>query len=263
MRRKWLFVNRILLYGLIALGIIFGDVYAASFCSSAYEYQDNDDVMSPVSGTYDKDRVRIIVLDPGHQECGMSEKEPNGPGSSTLKAKVSSGTSGVASGKKEYQLNLEIGLKLKDELEKRGYNVVMTRESNEVQISNSERAQIANANNADAFVRIHANGSDDTSVSGAMTICQTANNPYNSEYYSDSRRLSECILNAYVESTGFKKQYVWETDTMTGINWATVPSTIIELGYMTNPEEDVNMSLEEYQQLMVIGIANGIDDFLR
>ncbi len=203
----------------------------------------------------------LVVIDPGHQSSGMSEKEPNGPGSSTMKAKVTGGTSGRTTGLPEYQLALTIGLKLRDELQNRGYTVVMTRESNDVQLSNVDRAQIANNAGAEAFIRIHANGSDDTSVNGAMTICQTPSNPYNAAFYPQSRKLSDCVLDAFVASTGCKKQYVWETDTMTGINWANVPSTIIEMGYMTNPTEDTNMASEGYQQQMVVGIANGIDNY--
>ena len=203
----------------------------------------------------------LVVIDPGHQSHGMSEKEPNGPGSSNMKAKVTGGTSGKTSGLTEYQLNLTVGLKLRDELVARGYTVIMTRESNDVSLSNVDRAQIANNNGAEAFVRIHANGSDDTSTNGAMTICQTSSNPYNAAYYSQSRKLSDCVLDSFVAATGCKKQYVWETDTMTGINWANVPSTIIEMGYMSNPTEDTNMASEAYQSQMVQGIANGIDAF--
>ncbi|WP_242829396.1 N-acetylmuramoyl-L-alanine amidase [Butyrivibrio sp. WCD3002] len=203
----------------------------------------------------------LVVIDPGHQSHGMSEKEPNGPGSSNMKAKVTGGTSGKTSGLTEYQLNLTVGLKLRDELVARGYTVIMTRESNDVSLSNVDRAQIANNAGAEAFVRIHANGSDNTSTNGAMTICQTPSNPYNAAYYSQSRKLSDCVLDSFVAATGCKKQYVWETDTMTGINWANVPSTIIEMGYMSNPTEDANMASEAYQSQMVTGIANGIDAF--
>lgn len=204
----------------------------------------------------------VIAIDAGHQAHGNFGQEPIGPGASTMKTKVAGGTSGTTSGVPEYQLTLDVSLKLQDALEEKGYQVVMIRETNDVDITNSERAQIANEADADAFIRVHANGSDSASANGAMTICQTSSNPYNSEYYEDSKRLSELVLDAYTEATGIRKERVWETDTMSGINWCMVPVTIIELGYMTNPEEDMKMQDEEFQNTMVEGIVAGIETYL-
>ena len=206
---------------------------------------------------------KVIVIDAGHQTRAMSATEPNGPGSKTRKAKVTGGATGVATHLPEYKLNLIVAKKLKKELTSRGYKVIMVRTKNNVRLSNVDRAKIANKYKADAFIRIHANGSDSSSANGMMTICQTASNPYNGNIYSQSQALSTDILDQMVAATGAKRERVWETDTMSGINWCRVPVTIVEIGYMTNAAEDALLATDDYRSLIAVGIANGIDRYFR
>lgn len=208
-------------------------------------------------------KQKIICIDAGHQAKANLEKEPIGPGAKTTKFKVTGGTQGLWTKQTEYSLALKVSKKLKKILKKRGYKVIMCREKNDVNMSNSERAAIANEANADVFIRIHANGAANKSVNGAMTICQTKNNPFNADLYSKSKLLSEKVLDGVVAKSCCKKQYVWETDTMSGINWAQVPVTIVEMGYMTNEVEDRALNTSSYQKKMAEGMAEGIDEYFK
>ena len=229
--------------------------------SETQEISEIDDAV--IQEVSDNHASRLIVIDAGHQSVPDLSEEPLGPGSTEMKAKVAGGTSGITSGIPEYILTLDLAIKLKAEMESRGYEVLMTRESNDVNISNSDRAKIANDAGAGAFIRIHANGSDDPMAAGAMTICQTAQNPYNGDIYASSRALSESVLDGLVASTGCIREKVWETDTMSGINWASVPVTIVEVGYMTNPIEDALLATDEYKTKIIKGIADGIENYFK
>lgn len=203
-----------------------------------------------------------IAVDAGHQGQGNSEQEPIGPGASETKAKVTSGTHGAASGLDEYELNLTVALKLKEELLKRGYEVFMIRETHDVNISNAERAQMAADSGSDILVRIHANGLDNTSVQGALTMAPQSDNPFMSQnLISASQTLSQVMVDQFCAATGANNMGVQYYNNMSGINWSTIPVTIVEMGFMTNAEEDLRMATEEYQDKMVMGMANGIDAY--
>lgn len=205
----------------------------------------------------------VVVIDPGHQLTADLTQEPIGPGAAETKYKVSGGTASCNTGSPESELTLAVSKLLEAELVQRGYTVLMTRTEQDVNISNSERAAVANDANADAFVRIHANGSENSGANGALTICQTAANPYNSDLYAKSRALSDAVLDELTANAGCRKEYVWETDTMSGINWCRVPVTIVEIGYMTNAAEDALLATDDYRSLIAVGIANGIDRYFR
>ena len=204
-----------------------------------------------------------VAIDPGHQGSwvDMSAQEPSAPGASETKAKATTGTTGKFSGLNEYELNLQVSLLLRDELEDRGYEVVMTREDHDTAISNKERAELAAAEGADILVRIHANGSDDTSVNGALAMVPSQSNPYVGYMYEECYELGEDILKAYCESTGIADDGVQYYDNMSGINWSTIPVTILEMGFMSNQNDDLLMADETFQPVMADGIANGIDDY--
>ena len=210
----------------------------------------------------DEEDRRVIVIDAGHQTRAMGATEPNGPGSSVRKAKVTGGTSGCVTHLPEYKLNLQVAKKLKKELVKRGYKVIMVRTKNNVKLSNVDRAKVANRNKADAFIRIHANSSNNSGVKGALTIAPQSSNKYmTKKNRRDSQKLSKKVLTAFCKATGAKNRGVMYTNTMTGINWCKVPVTIVEMGFMSNPTEDRRMARASYQKKIVKGISDGIDNY--
>lgn len=207
--------------------------------------------------------THTVGIDPGHQSesIDMSALEPNGPGSSEMKAKCTSGTQGSYTGLPEYQLNLDVSLLLKGVLENRGYQVIMTRTDNETAISNKERAQYVASEGAEIYVRIHANGDDTHTASGALSMSPSQNNPYVPQLFESSNLLSQCIVDSYCNATGFQNLGVQYYDNMTGINWSSVPVTILEMGFMTHPDDDQKMTDPSFQQTMAEGIANGVDAY--
>lgn len=223
--------------------------------------QKQDDMASDMTTEEPAANSHVVVIDPGHQGRGDSSTEPRHRAHPLMKARVAGGTHGTTTGVYEYQLTLAISQQLQAELENRGYTVYMTRTSHDVNISNMERAQYATSVGGEIAVRIHANGVDNASVEwgdGPGTVlCQ----PLYRISGDSSWNLSKCILDSYCGATGMRNQGVSTSDTMTGINWSTVPVTILEMGYMTNPIDDVNMEDPAYQARMVQGIADGIDAY--
>ena len=213
--------------------------------------------------TNEKKSGNVIVIDPGHQRKGDNSKEPIGPGATETKAKVTTGATGVSTKQLESELNLSVSLLLQSELEKEGYTVIMTRTTQDVNLSNSQRAKIANDANADAFIRIHADSSTSATATGMTALCQTTKNKYNGNIAIESYNLSKLVLDNMVKETGARNRGVVRTDTMSGINWSTVPTTIIEMGFLSNPEEDNLLASSVYQKKIVKGIVNGINEFLK
>ncbi|WP_167958275.1 N-acetylmuramoyl-L-alanine amidase [Anaerosporobacter faecicola] len=206
---------------------------------------------------------QIIAIDPGHQSKGNNEKEAIGPGAKTTKAKVASGTSGVSSKVPEYKLTLEVSLKLKEELLDRGYEVVLTRDTNDVNISNKERALFANESGADICIRIHADGSTNASVTGASALYPSTKNPYVSKLSKASKKLANSVIKSYCKKTGAKNRGIVARDDLTGTNWSTIPVIVLEMGFMSNAKEDKRMQTDSYQKKIVEGICNGIDSYYK
>ena len=204
----------------------------------------------------------LIAIDAGHQAQGNSEQETIAPSSRKTKAKVADGTCGVATGIPEYEFTLNFSQCLKKKFESAGYRVFMIRQSNDVNISNQERAAMANASGARVYLRIHANGGP-ASAKGIETYYPSKNNPDVGHLSDPSRQLSELILSEMCASTGAKGRGAMARDDLTGTNFAQIPTSLIECGYMSNTEEDKNLNDPSYQDAMALGILRALDRYFQ
>lgn len=203
----------------------------------------------------------VIVLDPGHGGNRNSEKEPVSPGSKTMKRKNVSGTAGINTKTPEPVVNLAVALKLEKYLTEAGYTVILTRSTSSETVSNIERAEIGNDNNADLVLRIHADGSNDSTINGA-SILVPGNVGYAKDIFEISSEYGKCIIDTLADEVGMKNRGVRIRKDITGFNWSKVPVVLIEMGYMSNPNEDKLLASDSYQEKLAMALYKGIDKAL-
>lgn len=246
---------------LIAMLLVTVSVYREKSNEKALAYAEKKSEVTIKQGAQKTRKNYKIAIDAGHQQHANLAVEPVGPGASVKKAKVAGGATGTASKVPEYQLTLRVAKKLAQILKSKGYQVYMVRTSNNVNISNRQRAIRANRSGADVYLRIHADASGSSSVRGASMLYPSAQNRYVGRLSKSSKRLSQCILKKYCKKTGIKSRGLVPRDDLTGTNWSKVPVTLIEMGFLTNRSEDYFMQKSANQSKMAWGIAEGIDDY--
>ncbi len=202
-----------------------------------------------------------VAIDAGHQAKANAEKEPIGPGSETMKAKMPGGNVGVDTGVKECDLTLAVAKKLETELKNRGYHVVMIRESNDVNLSSAERSQLANASGAQVLVRLHANSTENSGIYGTLAMCMTDQNPYNAQLHGKSYTLSKKLVDSICAHTGARNRGVQEVDNSSDLNWSEIPVSVVEMGFLSNPDEDRLLQDETYRDSIAAGIAEALDSY--
>jgi N-acetylmuramoyl-L-alanine amidase len=203
----------------------------------------------------------VVVIDPGHQAHSDSSPEPIGPGSKITKPAVSGGTTGVETDIPEFEIALQIATNLQRRLKAAGVRVVMTRTTNDVNISNAQRAAIANKAGADLFVRVHADGSPDRTKSGISTL-YPASNAWTKRTWQPSQRAAAAVQASTVRETRAVDLGTVARSDISGFNYATMPSVLIECGFMSNPVEDRLLASPHYQDKLAEGISEGVLRYL-
>ncbi len=151
----------------------------------------------------------------------------------------------------EKDMNLNIALMLKDSLETMGFHVVLTREGDE-QLSLEKRVELANEAQGDLFISIHQNASEDKSVHGVETW-------YCEKSYEESERLAKLMQQYVVLYSKAKDRGIVESDTLYVIRECTMPSCLIEVGFLSNAKEREKLLNQEYIEKLVQGMADAIE----
>lgn len=175
-----------------------------------------------------------VVIDPGH---GGKDNGATG-----------------ASGKFEKDFTLQVALKV-EELAKQDpqIEVILTRSEDRFLSSiDRERPEIGNQLGADLFISIHGNTYEDSSVSGAETYY----------YHEDSLFLAEILQKHIVQTSGFRDRGVKKEDFFV-LKDSNMPAALIEMGYLTNQQEENEMLTEDFQYRMASSILDGIKEALK
>lgn len=195
------------------------------------------------------ENVPVIIIDAGHG--GMD------------------GGAVASDGTQEQYLNLDIAQKMNEYLTKLGYKTVMTR-SDDASIHDADaktirqqkvsdihnRLKIIESNTDSVFVSIHQNFYTESKYSGTQ-VFYSANNPY-------SENLARCIQESVVSSLQPQntRQIKESGSSIYLLHHSTVPSVLVECGFLSNPEETEKLKSEKYRMQMAEAVCKGIINYL-
>lgn len=177
---------------------------------------------------------KVIVVDPGH-----GGSNPGAVGNNT----------------RESDNNLAVALKLQDKLVRSGAKVIMTRSSDRTVAAEGStldqelaaRVDLAESSHADMFISLHSNENTDTTIQGATTY-----------YHSDqSVNLAKAVQNSLVAVTGATDKGALK-DNFYVIRTPSMPSVLVEMGFVSNPAEAKKLNSDDYRDQMAAGVSKGI-----
>ena len=173
---------------------------------------------------------KVIVLDPGH-----GAHDPGALGENNT----------------EKDLTLATAKKLKAKLETAGAKVIMTR-TEDTYLTLSERVQISKKNNADVFISIHFNSSASESANGMETYYWTT--------YKNESKLAELVQKELIKSTGLSDRKS-ATGNFHVIRENNNSAILVELGFISNPDEEKIIATSDFQNKAATGIVNGLEAY--
>jgi N-acetylmuramoyl-L-alanine amidase len=199
----------------------------------------------------------LICIDPGHGTPAAvgRQREPIGPGATVLKEKDGGGARGEA------PIVLAIARRTRALLLDRGYRVAMTRPGATTTRGNVARAQFCNRRRAALMLRIHADGSADSSRRGVSTLHPALRGGWTHDVFEPSRRAARLVQRELIRATGAPDLGLVPRSDLIGFNWADVPVILVETGFLSNPLERRRLHSSAYQQRVARGLAAGVSAF--
>lgn len=198
-----------------------------------------------------------IGLNAGHQTRTNATPIPIAPGARETVKSIKVGSAGVVTRTPEYEINLQVALRLQALLEAEGARVVMVRTANEVNLSNIERANIMNEAQCDLALQIHCNGSQNQSRTGFSIYAQQLGS-----VAPRSQQIARQMLPTILEITGANDAGCHVSASYASLNWSSVPSVLLEMGYLSNPDEDRRLASADYQDLLAQAICESLCESL-
>ncbi len=169
------------------------------------------------------------------------------------------GTSGTITGITESELNLKYANTLKNLCEDFGIGVIMTRTdmnglydesaSNKKKSEMEKRKNIINSSGADLMISIHMNSFPLSSCNGAQIFYGKGD--------EQGFNLAKCIQTSVCEVFDNARDYVTVGDYFV-LNYSSIPATLIECGFLSNPEEEKKLQDDDYCNLFCYSILVGI-----
>lgn len=180
----------------------------------------------------------IIVIDPGH-----GGKDP--------------GTIGI-NHSFEKDINLDISKKLYERLKSMNYKVILTRDTDEY-IDNNERAYMANKKRAKIFISIHCNSVKNNSSANGVQVLYYPNRESNNNINNES--VAQIILDGILANTEAINKGTVDRKDLIVLNQTNMVSIIVECGFLSNEKEANLLVTDEYQNKIVDGIVNGLENY--
>lgn len=205
----------------------------------------------------------LVVVDPGHDLRANLATEPIGPGSTVRKIRDGGGTRGLRSNTTEAELTLAISLRLARLLRRAGLRVALTRvRTAGTSAGNVARAHLANRAQAALFLRVHADGAADAATRGTASLYPARTPGWTDDVFAASRRAAVLLHRELVRGLRFPDRGVQQRPDLTGFNWADVPVVLVEVGFMTNPVEDLLLATPRWRQRAALALCRGTLRFL-